>query len=164
MYLFNKISALLAAQNTVNSTSSPIQQSTNVTTTTYCQTATLIDGDGCHQFAIKNGITVDQLKSFNPSLTCHPHISAKAGDPLCISEGELVCPQTLPAGNSDGSCVYYDVPGNSTTGNVAASANLTLAQLIYANPNAGCSPLLPYTRLCLTDGKRPSTARKQLDN
>ncbi|KAF7361010.1 hypothetical protein MSAN_01131200 [Mycena sanguinolenta] len=107
-------------------------------------TYTVQAGDTCYAIATANGLTVDQLLSYNPSIDC---TDLAIDQVLCLGPGG--------DGGDGGTCTQtYTVESGDTCSTIAADVGLTVSQLEALNPsiNSGCTNLDVGQVLCVTGG------------
>jgi hypothetical protein len=123
-----------------------------------CTTVQVVAGDSCASLVTKCGITAAELATYNPSSTLCSALTP--GEHICCSSGTL--PDFAPQQNSDGSCATYTIAAGDTCSGLAASYDLTPADIESYNINTwawnGCSLLYIGNIICLSSGTPPMPA------
>ncbi|GFF93568.1 killer toxin subunits alpha/beta [Aspergillus udagawae] len=117
-----------------------------------CQTTAVNPGDGCWALADRCKITDAKLKEYNP----RPNFcdTLVAGEKVCCSSGTL--PDTVPPGNSDGTCKTRQVIGGDICDSLASKCGLSLQDFYKVNTGTNlCSNLKAGQHVCCTRGKLP---------
>jgi len=123
-----------------------------------CITRSVVEGDDCGSLASKCGVAGDYITNFNTQ----PNFCAtlRAGQVICCGRGNL--PDLRPKKNADGSCFAHTVQTGESCSVIAASHQLSDAELLAFNANTwgwnGCTNLWDNTRICLSDGTPPLPA------
>ncbi|KAG2027031.1 hypothetical protein GB937_000767 [Aspergillus fischeri] len=122
-----------------------------------CRTTTVNAGDGCWALADRCKITDAKLKEYNPRPNfCNTLV---AGEKVCCSSGTL--PETIPPGNSDGTCKTRQVIGGDSCGSLASKCGLSPQDFTKVNTGANlCSTLKVGQHVCCTRGKLPDLRPK----
>ncbi|GFG26431.1 killer toxin subunits alpha/beta [Aspergillus udagawae] len=117
-----------------------------------CQTTAVNPGDGCWALADRCKITDAKLKEYNPRPSfCNTLV---AGEKVCCSSGTL--PDTVPPGNSDGTCKTRQVIGGDICNSLASKCGLSLQDFYKVNTGTNlCSNLKAGQHVCCTRGKLP---------
>ncbi|KAK2771652.1 hypothetical protein FQN53_004945 [Emmonsiellopsis sp. PD_33] len=122
-----------------------------------CKTTTVEAGDGCWALADKCGISEDDLKKYNSrSKFCDTLV---AGESVCCSSGTL--PDTIPPGNSDGSCKTIKVVSGDSCASLATKCGLSPQDFTEVNPDSElCSALAVGQPVCCSRGELPDLRPK----
>lgn len=117
-----------------------------------CRSIEVQAGDGCWALADRCGITQDNLKKFNPRDNfCNTLV---IGEPVCCSTGTL--PDTIPPGNSDGTCKTIDVISGDSCGSLASKCGLSSNEFMEVNTKENlCATLAVGQPVCCTRGDLP---------
>ncbi|KAH7311959.1 family 18 glycosyl hydrolase, partial [Rhexocercosporidium sp. MPI-PUGE-AT-0058] len=117
-----------------------------------CKSITVQAGEGCFAVAQRCGISQTQLQSFNRANLCD---SLVLSERVCCSSGTL--PNTLPSGNSDGTCKTRQVVVGDDCGSLAKKYDF-----MKANSKTGlCSTLAEGQHVCCSQGKLPNLKPKK---
>ncbi|CAK7212940.1 hypothetical protein SCUCBS95973_001630 [Sporothrix curviconia] len=123
-----------------------------------CTTVQVVSGDSCASLATKCGISAADFTTYNPSSTLCSSLTP--GQHVCCSAGTL--PDFAPQPNADGSCYAYTVVANDNCAGLAATYDLTTAEIeAYNNQTwgwSGCSNVLLGAVICLSTGSPPMPA------
>ncbi|KAJ5963523.1 uncharacterized protein N7479_003399 [Penicillium vulpinum] len=123
-----------------------------------CRSIRVEGGDTCPSLATRCGIGLTALKSFNKGTTdfC---TNIEPGQAVCCSSGTP--PVVGPGPNPDGSCKYHEVQQDEICQTIAASYEITTADLFDFNKKTwgwdGCD-LLVGLRICVSEGSPPLPA------
>ncbi|KAJ5219441.1 uncharacterized protein N7498_001540 [Penicillium cinerascens] len=123
-----------------------------------CSTVQVHSGDDCVSVAAECGITVTEFKEYNPgSDICSP---LPSGRHVCCSSGTL--PNFARSPDANGTCAAHTVNGHDTCSAIAASYDITVADLENWNKNTwgwmGCSDLQVGSYMCISTGSAPMPA------
>lgn len=137
---------------TANGTSTTLRPRSRIVARSECKTTTVQGGEGCSAVATRCKINQDDLKKYNSrSDFCNTLV---AGEKVCCSAGTL--PDTIPPGNSDGTCKTQGVIGGDSCGSLASKCGLIPADFAKVNTkNNLCSTLAAGQRVCCTRGRLP---------
>ena len=103
---------------------------------------TVKQGDTLYQLAITYNTTVQAIMNLNPGL-----------DPNNLRIGQVICiPRTSPS-ECDG--LYYVVRPGDTFHSIAMKYNVTVAELMAANPGVDPNNLMVGQLICIPKGKDP---------
>ncbi|KAF2809813.1 putative glycosyl hydrolase, family 18 [Mytilinidion resinicola] len=120
-----------------------------------CKTTTVQSGDGCWAVAKRCGISQDNLKKYNRANVCETLVK---DEKVCCSSGTL--PNTLPPGNSDGTCKTRSVIGGDTFASLASKCGINVPDFTKANPKVDPAKLAVGQQVCCTSGKMPDLKPK----
>ncbi|KAF7556909.1 hypothetical protein G7046_g6170 [Stylonectria norvegica] len=122
-----------------------------------CKTTTVKGGDGCWNLADRCKVTEANLKKHNTRKNfCTTLV---AGEKVCCSSGTL--PETIPAGNADGTCKSRRVIGGDDCGSLASKCGLKPQEFTKVNTKKDlCSTLQVGQPVCYTRGKPPNLVPK----
>jgi hypothetical protein len=121
-----------------------------------CKTTTVKSGDGCYAVADRCGISQTNLEKYNRANLCNTLVKDEV---VCCSSGTL--PNTLPSGNSDGTCKTRDVVEKDDCSSLAAKCGISANDFMKANTKTNlCSNLMPGQKVCCTAGKYPDLKPK----
>jgi len=125
-----------------------------------CRTGTVQAGDGCWVVANRCGISQSDLEKYNRANLCNTLIR---DEKVCCSSGTL--PNTLPDGNSDGTCKTREVVSGDSCDSLASKCGITADDFMKANTkNNLCSKLAEGQHVCCTSGKSPDLKPKPDSN
>lgn len=126
-----------------------------------CRSIKVKSGDGCWALADRCKITEANLKKFNPRTNfCTTLV---IGEPVCCTTGTL--PETIPPGNSDGSCKTRSVIGGDSCASLASKCGLSANDFMKVNTKQNlCSSLAVGQPVCCTRGKMPDLRPKPKPN
>ncbi|PVI08686.1 glycoside hydrolase family 18 protein [Periconia macrospinosa] len=122
-----------------------------------CKTAEVQSGDGCSAVASRCGISLSDLEKYNRDNLCNTLVKDEV---VCCGSGTL--PNTLPPGNSDGTCKTREVVSGDDCTTLPAKCGISSNDFKKAN-NRGtnfCNNLLEGQQVCCTDGKYPDLKPK----
>ena len=128
-----------------------------ITARAECKTTTVQSGDGCWTLADRCKISQDDLKKFNPRANfCN---TLAVDEKICCSPGSP--PESLPPGNSDGTCKTRGVAGGDSCGSLASKCGISPVDFAKVNTKADlCSKLVVGQQVCCTRGKMPDLRPK----
>jgi len=141
-----------------------------------CRYIQVKDGDGCASLASKCGIRGADFMSFNEpkekpkdpktpglceSLHSDDYVCCSAGDPYVASPKAAV-----PAPNSDGTCVTYEIRATDTCDKLSRQYHLTVAQIESFNKGktwgwTECKGMMRGLNMCLSPGTPPLPPAQQ---
>jgi hypothetical protein len=126
-----------------------------------CRYIKVISGDGCWALADRCKISQADLTKYNTrSNFCNTLV---VGEPVCCSSGTL--PETIPAGNSDGTCKRREVISGDDCPSLASKCGLTPNDFMKVNTKTNlCSTLVVGQPVCCTRGNMPDLKPKPKDN
>lgn len=121
-----------------------------------CSTEQVHGGDICDTLAERCGISVDDLRTYNPGSDVCTNLMP--GQHICCSEGTL--PDFSPKPNEDGSCHTYKIVADDNCSNLAAEFSLDKEDIEEFNENTwgwnGCdNNIWQGTVICLSKGSPP---------
>jgi hypothetical protein len=121
-----------------------------------CKTTKVQAGDGCWAVAQRCGISQTDLEKYNRANLCNSLVKEEV---VCCGSGTL--PNTLPAGNSDGTCKTREVVANDDCGTMASKCGISADDFMKANTKSNlCSTLVEGQKVCCTQGKYPDLKPK----
>lgn len=125
-----------------------------------CKTTKVKAGDGCWAVADRCGITQANLEKYNRKDLCNTLVKDEV---VCCSSGTL--PNTLPPGNSDGTCKTREVVAKDDCGSLASKCGISTNDFMKANTKTNlCSTLMEGQKVCCTAGKYPDLKPKPDSN
>ena len=126
-----------------------------------CRSIKVQAGDGCWALADRCKITQKNLVKFNPRNNfCNTLV---VGEPVCCSAGTL--PETIPPGNSDGTCKTRNVVSGDSCGTLASKCGLSSNDFMKVNTKQDlCSTLAVGQPVCCTRGTLPDVRPKPKPN
>jgi LysM repeat protein len=122
-----------------------------------CRSIKVQAGDGCWALANRCKITQENLTKFNRRTNfCNTLV---IGEPVCCSTGTL--PETIPPGNSDGTCKTKNVFSGDSCGSLASKCGLSSTDFMKVNTKKNlCSTLAVGQPVCCTRGDLPDVRPK----
>ena len=126
-----------------------------------CRSIKVEAGDGCWALADRCKITQANLVKFNPRKDfCNTLV---IGEPVCCTTGTL--PETIPPGNSDGTCKTRNVVSGDSCGSLASKCGLSSNDFMKVNTKTNlCSSLAVGQPVCCTRGTLPDVRPKPKPN
>ncbi|ATY61851.1 Glycoside catalytic core [Cordyceps militaris] len=130
-----------------------------------CQIKDVQMGDGCWKLAASCGISLQDLKKYNPDKgLCDGAGGLLEGMQVCCSEGGL--PDRSKKPDKDGYCASYYVQPTDTCAKIATANGITTSDLAKFNEGrhgtwgwAGCGVnLQAYINICVSEGLPPMPA------
>ncbi|KAF3484076.1 glycosyl hydrolase, family 18 [Arthroderma uncinatum] len=121
-----------------------------------CKTTTVEAGDGCWAVANWCKISQDDLVKYNTrSKFCETLV---IGEKVCCSSGTL--PDTIPPGNSDGTCKTIKVVSGDGCSSLASKCGLSLPDFTKVNAADLCTSPKVGQHVCCSRGKLPDLRPK----
>ncbi|KAF2819903.1 putative glycosyl hydrolase, family 18 [Ophiobolus disseminans] len=125
-----------------------------------CRTTSVQSGDGCWAVADRCGISQSDLEKYNRANLCNTLVK---DEKVCCGSGTL--PNTLPGGNSDGTCKTREVVSGDSCGTLASKCGISADDFMKANTkNNLCSSLAEGQQVCCSNGKLPDLKPKPDSN
>ncbi|KAH7320966.1 putative glycosyl hydrolase, family 18 [Stachybotrys elegans] len=126
-----------------------------------CRTTKVQSGDGCWALADRCKISQADLVKYNTRKNfCTTLV---IGELVCCSSGTL--PETIPPGNSDGTCKTREVVSGDICDTIAPKCGISVADFKKVNPqNNFCTTLKVGQPVCCTRGKLPDLRPKPKSN
>ncbi|KAF2003786.1 glycoside hydrolase family 18 protein [Amniculicola lignicola CBS 123094] len=121
-----------------------------------CKTTKVASGDGCFAVAARCAISQSNLEKYNRANLCTTLVKDEV---VCCSSGTL--PNTLPGGNSDGTCKTRNVVSGDSCSTLASKCGISASDFMKANTKSNlCSTLMEGQHVCCTSGKLPDLKPK----
>ncbi|KAH6625093.1 hypothetical protein C7974DRAFT_454971 [Boeremia exigua] len=147
----------IGASNSTNTTDASMGTRSRLSIRADCRTTTVQSGDGCAVVASRCGISQIDLQKFNRLDICKTLVK---DEKVCCSTGSL--PNSLPAGNSDGTCKTIEVVSGDSCGSLASKCGISAADFMKANTKTDlCSKLGEGQKVCCSNGNYPDLKPKK---